>query len=128
MKVKLFLSLILLCVIPISSCTNGEGEVCSNPLSDTLWSYDDRTLFTEENYTHYIEFVGNSEVKIWDTYTGNVYYGEYTVNANSVLFKNLHNKYWDKEYTKGYFSSKSLTIEYVYSDSSIGGKETYTKE
>lgn len=134
MKTKLLtLALLFTSLINLTSCSNDKDELLSNPLSDTLWSLNEVTsgLFGEnDEYTRYIEFVGNNNVKIWDTYNNNVYYGTYRVIGNRVEFYDLYDKYWWRYYIDGTFSARSLTVNFSYDveDTTRTYNDTYTKE
>ena len=135
MKTKLLtLVLLLTSIVSFSSCSNDiEDELSNNPLRDTLWSLEEVTSGFwggKDEYVRYIEFVGNSNVKIWDTYNNNVYNGTYKVNGNKVEFYNLHDKYWLRYYVDGTFSTRSLTVNFSYkaNDKTSTFSDTYTKE
>lgn len=127
MKRILVLMLALASMVCMVSCTKESGS--TNPLAGTLWSVEDVTVLGKNEYTRYIEFVDDTTVKVWDTDNNQTHTGTYTVNGNSVKFKNLYDDYWWWYYLEGTFTSKSLTVTYAYHDAN-GSKHsvTYTKE
>ena len=112
-KMKKFLGLMLLCATAFVfySCSKDNT---SNPLEGTLWSHDSITSLLNIRYTKYVEFIDDSNVKIWDSYTNTSYVGTYTIDGNTIKFYNLYNSYWKEHYAKGSFTSNSVTIHYYY--------------
>ena len=128
-KMLLFTLIILSCI----SCSNDkEDELSQNPLKDTLWSLNESTigLFGDKDeYIRYIEFVGNNNVRIWDTYNNTVYSGTYMVYGNTVEFNNLYDRYWRRYYIDGTFTSRSLTVSFSPdAEHTFTHSDTYTKE
>lgn len=116
-----------LTLLTITSIYISCSKEAQNPLKNTLWSDEDTTILTNQEFTRYIEFIDETTVKVWDTYNGYTYTGTYTTNGNNVTFHNLHDSYWGWDYIEGTFSSKSLTITYS-TTSTHNSYNTYTKE
>ena len=134
MKNKSFLMTVLLITVTsmtLVSCSkeDPEPEVENHPLSGTLWSCEDYASLAKEEYTRYIEFIDEKQVKVWDTYNGREYNGSYTLTGNKIVFHNLYDAYWMWYYVSANFTSHSLTLSYSYNKNQSNlYKETYRKE
>lgn len=123
---KKFFCLTFLCVILGLFASCEKSDEVSNPLVGTLWSFDDESVFGE--FTRYIEFIDNKNVKMWDDDGHGPYFGTYSIDGSNITFSNIHNTYWDFYYVNGTYTSKSLTI---YCKSGVLGHiypDVYTKE
>ena len=117
----------LLCatITAFISCEKEE----SNPLKGTLWSFDDEvTVFEKNEFTRYVEFIDDTNVKVWDTDGHGPYSGTYTVNGDAVTFFNLFDKYWGYHYVKATYTSRSLTVYIKYDKIDNLYSDVYTKE
>ncbi|MBO5984181.1 MAG: hypothetical protein J6P90_04070 [Rikenellaceae bacterium] len=121
--------LMLLCaaIVGLASCE--KGDVVSNSLSGTLWSFDDEvTVFEKNEFTRYIEFVDDKTVKIWDTDGHGPYSGTYIVDGNNITFNNIYDKYWGYYYVKATYTTRSLTVYIKYDGLDNLYSDVYTKE
>lgn len=131
-KQTLSLLLFLVTCVFLTSCSNENGdEPIKNPLSGSLWSFNDNVLYENEKFTRYIEFVDDKIVKVWDTFEGSfggVYSGTYSVEGNKVRFSNLYDKYWWWSYVEGTFTSNTMKVLYKYPDDDYLYDNIYIKQ
>lgn len=124
MKQKLLSSLLIIAsIIFISSCSKEDNE---NTLKGTIWSRNDSSFLLDVQYTEYIEFTDDSNVKAWNTLNRNKGAGTYTIEGNKIKFSNFN--YESKQFVEATFSSNSLTMIYIYpDDTDYKYEDIYTK-
>ena len=136
-------AIILLCSTLLFGCNGiqtddpSKNDLPKNPLAGTLWSYDDVTSLGKEQYTRYIEFLDETNVRIWDTNnmsSNAVATGTYSISGSNVTFNGVWSKYWMKYYIRATFTSNTITAYYkytAYNSSETWGsefQEIYTKK
>ncbi len=119
MKSKSFLVAMLFMVttcMVFVSCS--KEDVDENPLVGTVWSVEEEYASGNGTYTHYIEFLDESTVKVWDTtlWSG-TYTGSYSIKGKDITFSNLRDDYY--KFIDGSYYSSSLKVNLQYD--SFGG-------
>lgn len=109
MKKILSKLLVIITILSFSSCS--LEKILFNPLYGTIWVYEQEYVLFK--VCHYIEFVDEKVVKVWDNIGYGPYIGEYFVEGKNVYFKNLYNEAWDKNYKDGVLTRKSLELHYI---------------
>lgn len=126
---KKIICMMLLCTLMGGFCSCTKDENSSNPLKGTLWSFDDEvTVFEKNEFTRYIEFIDDTNVKMWDTDGHGPYSGTYSVDGNNITFSNIYDKYWGYYYVKATYTSRSLTLYKKYDGLDNLYSDVYTKE
>lgn len=129
MRKMLSMMLIMASFVCFTACLE-DDEDGHNALQGTVWKYSNEIegIFGySSSYTHYIEFVDATTVKVWDTSHG-PYKGSYYVKDNKVYFSGLVDTYWKKEYKNGIFSSRTLTVTSQCTITELTYEDTYIKD
>ena len=106
-------SMLLMIATSMMFVSCSKGEVDENPLIGTVWSLNEEYASGNGTYTHYIEFIDESTVKVWDTTVwSGTYTGTYSIKGNNITFSNLRDDYY--KFIDGTYYTNSLKVNLRY--------------